>query len=141
MMMKIIVEFHNGKGHQCISHTVNMIRCYFWWVSMHRDVHQHINSCQLYIQFLPNWLYTLPMHLEIPKLPFAGYAMDCIGPLPATSKGNRHTLTFICLLMSYLIMVKQQMRYLWLILKKFYQKPHVLGLSYKTMVWNLKMTN
>ena len=60
---------------------------------MQRDIHQHINSCQLCIQFLPHWLYTLPMHLEIPKIPFAGCAMDCIGPLPATSKGNRCTLT------------------------------------------------
>ena len=25
----IIVEFHNGKGHQGFSHTVNMIRHYF----------------------------------------------------------------------------------------------------------------
>ena len=46
-----------------------------------------------------------PMHLEIPKVPFAGCAMDCIGLLPAISKGNRHTVTFICLLTSYLIMV------------------------------------
>ena len=45
------------------------------------------------------------MHLEIPKVPFAGCAMDCMGPLPATSKGNRHTVTFISLLTSYLIMV------------------------------------
>ena len=45
------------------------------------------------------------MHLEIPKVSFPGYAMDCIGPLPATSKGNRHTLTFICLLTFYLITV------------------------------------
>ena len=101
----IIIEFHNGKGHQGISYTVNMIRCYFWWVSMHRDIHQHINSCQLCIQFLPNWLYTLPMHLEIPNALFAGCAMDCISPLPATSKGHRHTQMFICLLTSYLIMV------------------------------------
>ena len=77
-----------------------MIRCYFWWVG-----DQYINSCQLCIQFLPNQLYTLPMHLEIQRVPFAGCAMDCIGPLPATSKGNRHALTFICLLPSYLIMV------------------------------------
>ena len=45
------------------------------------------------------------MHLEIPKVPFAGCAMDCIGPLPAMSKGNRHVLTFICLLTLYLITV------------------------------------
>ena len=46
----IIVEFHNGKGHQGISHTVKMIRCYFWWVSMHSDIHQDISSCQLCTQ-------------------------------------------------------------------------------------------
>ena len=101
----IIVEFHNGKGHRGISHTLNMIRHCFWWVGMHRDVYQHISNCQLCIQFLPNQLYTQPMHLEISKVPFAGCAMDCIGPLSATSKGNRHTLTFICLLTSYLITV------------------------------------
>ena len=94
----IIVEFHNGKDHQGISCTVNMIRHYFWYVGMCRDVHQHISSCQLCIQFLSNWLYTQPMYLEIPKVPFAGCAMDCIGPLPATSKGNRHVLMFIYLL-------------------------------------------
>ena len=101
----ITVEFHNGKGHQGISCTVNMIRHYFWWIGMYRDVHQHISSCQLCIQFLPNWLYTQSMHLEIPKVPFAGCAMDCIGLLPAISKGYRHALTFICLLTSYLIML------------------------------------
>ena len=101
----MIVEFHNGKGHQGISCTVNMIRHYFWWVSMCRDIHQHISSCHLCIQFPPNWLYTQPMHLEVPKVPFAGCAMDCIGPLPARSKGNRHVLRSICLLTSYLLTV------------------------------------
>ena len=101
----IIVEFHNGKGHQGISHTVNMIRHYFWWVGMCRDIDQHISNCQLCIQFLSNQLYTQPVHLEIPKVPFTGCTMDCTGPLPAMSKGNRHMLTFICLLTLYLIMV------------------------------------
>ena len=77
----IIVEFHNAKGHQGISHTVNMMKCYFWWVGMHRDVHQHVNSCRLYIKFLPNRMYTQPTHLVILQVPFAGCAMDCIsGP-------------------------------------------------------------
>ena len=66
-----IVEFHNGKGHKSISCTVNMIRHYFWWVGICRDIHQHISNCQLYIQFLPNWLYTQAMHIDIPKVPFA----------------------------------------------------------------------
>ena len=45
------------------------------------------------------------MYLEIPSVPFAGCAMDCIGPLPASLKGHRHTLAFISLLTSYLITV------------------------------------
>ena len=101
----IIAEFHNVKGHQGINHTMNVIQCYFRWVGMHWDVHQHICNCQLCIQFLHNWLYTQHMHLEILKVPFTGCAMDCIGPLPASSKGNRNALTFICLLTLCLIMV------------------------------------
>ena len=104
----IIVELHNDNGHQAISHTVNMIRHYFSWVGMCRDVHHHIHNCQLCIQFLPNQLYTEPMHLEIPVVPFTECAMNCIGPLLAAPKGNRNALTFICLLTSYLITVPLQ---------------------------------
>ena len=84
----IIIEFHTAKGHQVISHTVNMIRCYFWSIGIWQDVHQHIRTCRLCIQFLPNKIYMQPMHSEIPQVPFAGCAMDCIGPLPATLKGH-----------------------------------------------------
>ena len=92
----IIVEFHNAKGHQGNRCTINMIKCYLWWVGMCRDIHQHVNSCKLYIQFLPNRIYTTPMHMEIPQVPFVWCTMDCIRPLPATSRGNRHALTFFC---------------------------------------------
>ena len=40
----IIVKFHNGKGHQGISCTRNMISHYLWWVGMHRDIHHHISN-------------------------------------------------------------------------------------------------
>ena len=45
------------------------------------------------------------MHLEIPQVPSASCAMDSIGQLPTTSKGNRFALTFISLLTFYLITV------------------------------------
>ena len=35
----IILEFHTVKGHQGISCTGNMMRQYFWWIGMGRDVH------------------------------------------------------------------------------------------------------
>ena len=101
----IIIEFHNAKGHQGISQMLNMIRCYFWWDGMQRNVHQHINTCQLCIQFLPSWMYIQPLHLEISQVLFAGCVMDCIGPLPATLKRLQTCTNFICLLTSYLITV------------------------------------
>ena len=45
------------------------------------------------------------MHLDIPNMPFAGFAVGSIGMLPITSKGHKFTLTFICLLTSYVIAV------------------------------------
>ena len=72
---------------------------------MRKDVHQHVNICKLCLQFLPNKIYTQPMHLEIPQVPIAGCTVDTIGQLPTTPKGNRFTLTLICLLTSYLITV------------------------------------
>ena len=93
---------------------------------MQRDIHQHINSCNLCIQFLPNKVHTQPMHLEIPQVPFPSCAMDCIGQLPTSSIGHRHMLTFNCLLISYLITVplkkKWQMKSPWSILTKSSQK-------------------
>ena len=53
----IILEFHNEKGYQGISFTGNMMRHYFWWIGMWRDIHQHINSCKLCIEFLLNRVY------------------------------------------------------------------------------------
>ena len=45
----IIVEFHNGKGHQGISCTVNMIRCYFWWVGMCRETYTNTSATASYV--------------------------------------------------------------------------------------------
>ena len=72
---------------------------------MRRDTHQCINTCKLCLQFLPNKVYTQPIHLEIPQVPIASCAMDSIRQLPTRSKGNIFALTFICLLTSYLITV------------------------------------
>ena len=41
----------------------------------------------------------------MPNISFAVSAVDTIGMLPSMSKGHKFTLTFICLLTSYLITV------------------------------------
>ena len=84
---------------------VNMVHRYFWWPGMRQSIYQHIRTCKLCVQFLPNKVNTRPMHLKIPQVPFAGCAVNTIGLLLTMSKGNKYVLTFMCLLTSYLIAV------------------------------------
>ena len=72
---------------------------------MRQSIYQHIRTCKLCVEFLPNKVNTKPMHLKIPQVPLAACAVDTIGMLPTTSKGNKYVLTFMCLLTSYLIAV------------------------------------
>ena len=44
-------------------------------------------------------------HLEVLKIPRKVVALDTIGHLPITSRGNRWALTAICLNMSYMFAV------------------------------------
>ena len=105
LINNIINEYHECRGHQGITRTVNMVHRYFWWPGMRQSIYQHIRTCKLCVQFLPNKISTRPMHLEIPQVPFAGCAVDTIRLLPMTSKGSKSMLTFMCLLTSYLIAV------------------------------------
>ena len=101
----IIYEYHECRGHQGVTRTVNMICSYFWWPGMRSSIYQHIRTCKLCAQFLSNKVNTKPMHLKIHQVPFAGCTVDTIGLLPTTSKGNKYVLTFMYLLTSYLIAV------------------------------------
>ena len=105
LVNNIIYEYHECRGHQGIIRTVNIICRYFWWPGMRQSIYQHIRTCQLCVQSFPNKVNTKPMHLEIPQVLFAGCAVDTIGLLPTSSKGNKYVLTFMCLLTSYLIAI------------------------------------
>ena len=72
---------------------------------MRSSIYQHIKTFKLCAQFLANKVNTKLMHLKIPQVPFAGCTVDTVGLLPTTLKGNKYMLTFMCLLMSYLIAV------------------------------------
>ena len=54
LVSNIIYEYHECIGHQQITRTVNMICRYFWWPGMRQNIYQHIRTCKLCVQFLPN---------------------------------------------------------------------------------------
>ena len=112
---------------------------------MKQSIYQHIRTCKLCEQFLPNKISARPMHLEIPQVPFAGCAVDTIGMLPMTSKGNKYTLTFMCLLTSYLIAVPLKSKPLkklpWLTVNIYYPLCLVAHSFNRIMVQSLKIVN
>ena len=88
----------NLKDHQGITRTVNVICRYLWWRGMRQSIYQHIRTCKLCVQFLPNKVNTRPMHFKFHQVPFTSCAVGTIGLLPTMSKGNKYVLTFMCLL-------------------------------------------
>ena len=61
-------------------------------------------------QHLPNMARYPEQHLELLQLPMVVLAIDTIGCLPITSKGNRWAWTTICLHLSYMfaILIKEK---------------------------------
>ena len=98
-------EYHECRGHTGVMKTVNMIYRYFWFKGLRNSVYNHIRTCKLCTQFLPNRIRTRPLHLDIPKIPFYTICLDMIGRLLTTLKGNCYALTCMDLLTSYLITV------------------------------------
>ena len=70
-----------------------------------QDVVKYINKCNICTKNLPNMAKYPQKHLEIPQIPMAVSAIDTIGHLPVTSKGNRWALTEICLNTLYVFTV------------------------------------
>ena len=101
----LIHKFHDCRGHQGCTRTLNALNRRFWWKGMQKHVKYHISNCIKCSKNLPNISCHPQLHLEIPKVPFACIAIDTIGKLPTTSSGNRYALTCIYLLTSYIIAV------------------------------------
>ena len=97
----ILHEFHDSKGHQGNNHTLETIRRSDWWPKLQQDIGTYIDQCNVCVKHLPNMARYPKQHLEVPQIPIAVLAMDTIGHLPINSKGNRWTLTAICLHRSY----------------------------------------
>ena len=103
----IIVEFHNVKGHQGIGNNVNMVRHYFWLVGMQRHSSAYQQLPVMY-QFSVQQVVH-PAHASgNTTSTLCRFAMDCIGPLSTSYKGNRHALTYLLVnIVSYYMSPKE----------------------------------
>ena len=73
LVAKIMYKYHECRGHPGVMKTVNMICRYLWFKGLRNSVYNHIRTCKLCAQFLPNRIKTRPLNLDIPKITFLYY--------------------------------------------------------------------
>ena len=80
-------------GHLGITRTLDRIRSRFFWPQMRQTVEDYIASCKICSQHnQPTSSGKAPLKpIEVGE-PFTFWAMDYMGPLPVTTRGNKHIL-------------------------------------------------
>ena len=81
LVQQVIKIFHDNRGHQGISRTINMMKRCFWLRKMREQVNTYVNKCLLCCQHATHKVKYESKHLPIPNKPFDGICLDCIGPL------------------------------------------------------------
>ncbi|XP_068232118.1 uncharacterized protein [Palaemon carinicauda] len=86
-------------GHLGINKTYEKLLRYFYWPKMHKDCSEYCKNCDLCqkvgkAQHDPKVMPLQP--IEVPGKPFERLVLDCVGPLPRSSKGNKYLLTIMC---------------------------------------------
>ena len=105
LVQRVIMIFHDNRGHQGISRTINMMKRRFWFRKMREQVNAYINKCLLCCQHATHKIKYESKFLPIPKKPFDGICLDCVGPLERSKRNFKWILTCIDLHSSFMIAV------------------------------------
>ena len=81
LVQRVIKIFHDNRGHQGISRTINMMKRCFWFQKMQKQVNTYVNKCLLSCQHATHKVKYESKHLPILNKPFDGICLDCIGLL------------------------------------------------------------
>ena len=83
-------------GHLGITRTEERIRKRFYWPGIRTSVEEHIRKCpECSKKTTPNQENRAPMGRIDVGEPFTFWAMDYMGPLPETIRGNKHVLVVV----------------------------------------------
>jgi hypothetical protein len=109
--LKIIREMHDCPigGHQGISRTLERIKLYTKWKGIEKDVKEYIKGCKVCQQVKMGKSEAQPLQItDTQDNPWDKIALDIVGPLNVTTKGNRYILTCQDNLSKYLITMPVQ---------------------------------
>lgn len=104
---KVICNFHSSPtaGHFGVKKTYLRISQKYYWTNMFVEIRAYVLSCPECQQFKPTNRQPLGLMSDAPRpvKPGTLYAIDFVGPLPRSRKGNKYILTAVDVCTKFLI--------------------------------------
>jgi len=101
----LLQQYHSGPlgGHLSARKIQNRLHQKYFWPFMKREIIEYINNCDICNSRRGTGTkIKVPLQpIPVPSSPMETIAMDVIGPLPETSKGNKYILMVTDLLTKY----------------------------------------
>ena len=90
----ILEKCHDKAGHFGAEKTLHRIKQHFFWASMFKDVTAWCRTCrQCQLRKHPSTSARAPLqYMPVASQPCQVLCMDFVGPLPETTRGNKHIL-------------------------------------------------
>ena len=102
-LIPIVLEaYHNYLGHMGTDKTYCHIRNKYFWVSMYRDVVNHVKACQPCNSKKLRKRRIAIQDVPVPEAPFQVLGIDTVGPYVESHKGNQYMITLVCWFSSWL---------------------------------------
>ena len=98
----LLILAHDKQGHNRFRRTYTSLKNRYHWKGMKKSVYQHCTNCQVCAKHNIKTQQLKNEYFSSPPQPMEFIAMDLIGEFhPASSKGNRFTLTAVCMLTGF----------------------------------------
>ena len=95
LITRVLKEMHSHFGHFGLGKTYGLIKKYYYWPKMIRNIQAHVESCSLCRrEKLQADKYQLQT-TEIPLKPFAKVSIDLVVDLPTFHNGNKNILVMV----------------------------------------------
>ena len=97
----LLILAHDKQGHNGFRRTYTSLKNRYHWKGMKKSVYQHCTNCQVCAKHNIKTQQLKNEHFSSPPQPMEFIAMVIAEFHPASSKGNRFTLTAICMLTGF----------------------------------------
>ena len=98
----LLMLAHDKQGHNGFKRTYSALQKTYYWKGMKRHIQLHCRMCRTCVRHNMRTQEFHEEHFSVPSQPMEFIAMDLIGEFhPASSKGNRYTLTAVCMLTGF----------------------------------------